>query len=197
MSFDWLLRSCFISWSRYFLIIARLTALPWRFNCYAKNGNGSLSAAIIAISTFSILSLLSSPSMGFTADIYLRYPQMQFSQMTLKYCIVISEICFCSVALQSGSRWIELVGMLRATRAAKRSRKNSFNAFNLDSFFVYIPFFISLSPGLCFNINIGFSSWLYSRNVLAGWLAGPERQDFWILIGEFPYPKKPREGKAI
>lgn len=60
--------------------------------------------------------------------------------MTLKYCIVICEICFCSVALKAAPLklwlWLFQIG------GKKRSWKNSFNAFNLDSFFVYIPFII-------------------------------------------------------
>jgi hypothetical protein len=94
--------------------------------------------------------VLSSPSMALP-PIFISTPcKMQFSQMTLKYCIVISEICFCSVAVQSRaartliSNWLMFKQGSKQSKK-KRSSKNSFNAFNLNSFFVYIPFIISLS----------------------------------------------------
>lgn len=118
-------------------------------------------------------------------DIYLRAAcKMQFSQMTLKYCIVISEICFCSVALQSAAPLLNRTGFGCSSGWSRRKKKNekkirqkswknSFNAFNLYSFFVYIPFIIisllarhSHRGYFFFIINIGFTSWLCLRNAL-------------------------------
>ena len=95
--------------------------------------------------------------------------KMQFSQMTLKYCIVISEICFCSVATSKAPRtaFVNWTGCdVSDEEKKKRRRKNSFNAFNLHSFFVYIPFIIFPFCLSLSNINIGFTSWLCSRNAL-------------------------------
>lgn len=136
--------------------------IPTTF-AWLRNRNRSIFNIVIIVFQFCLLSLwaASSPPIFICAGC-----KMQFSQMTLKYCIVISEICFCSVALQSSTALrIELVE--RCFRQQKRSWKNSFNAFNLDSFSFTFHLYYFPSPSiLIFNINIEFTSWLCSRNAL-------------------------------
>lgn len=119
--------------------------------------------------------------------------ELQFSQMTLKYCIVISEICFCSVALQSAAPLLNRTGFgCSSGRSKKKSWKNSFNAFNLYSFsftfhLLLFPSSLAILSADFFIINIGFTSWLYSRNAL----------DFSRQDPEFKFPMQATEESTL